>query len=476
MRLAETEVREAREPLTGAFAEQIVTAVYRGLLGREPDEGGFAAYVTHMKGGMPLEHLLSAITASPEFRERITEDMVQIAERPNDSYISSRPGTGKRQSISKTRDLKDQKSPEILVLQSCDPYHYYDMLVDTSRTVRRFCQTHDFSYECFIGIKRGYFSWHSVYNRIVILKELLDSDFTGWVFYLDADAYIADPNFDLHTYLSNKSKYAAIFAHTRMKDIWHDVNIGIFMINFGSEATRNLINNWYKYFNEISEEDLRKSSEWGDVPSDQDLLHRVLRDHPEYRPSIYLESPDLLNGRTGGFVQQFTRDEANGIAERKQFLKKKVDELLGIADGAAAMSGINPIQAAVIVTVLYKYLLAKIVDKDTMDFYVSQICEGGLEYGFPQVLKAVVESEEFRARYLSSTSPELDTYQAQIVGAALYRSILGREPDWNGRANIPAVLRERGLEIGLQEVLEEMLDCHEFRVRYRRINQVQLRQ
>src|SRR5690242_17425619 len=34
--------------------------------------------------------------------------------------------------------------PEVLVLQSADPYHYFDMLVETSRTVRHFCQTNGF--------------------------------------------------------------------------------------------------------------------------------------------------------------------------------------------------------------------------------------------------------------------------------------------------------------------------------------------
>src|SRR3954447_11671177 len=96
------------------------------------------------------------------------------------------------------------KQPEVLVLQSADPYHYFDMLVETSRTVRHFCQTNGFRYQCVIGIKRGYYSWHATFNRIILLKELIASGYLGWVFYIDADAYIADQTFDLRAYLEEK--------------------------------------------------------------------------------------------------------------------------------------------------------------------------------------------------------------------------------------------------------------------------------
>src|SRR5260221_2713500 len=49
---------------------------------------------------------------------------------------------------------------DILCFQTSDPYNYYDMLMETARTARLYCQRHGLRYESFVGIKRGYFGWH----------------------------------------------------------------------------------------------------------------------------------------------------------------------------------------------------------------------------------------------------------------------------------------------------------------------------
>lgn len=45
-----------------------VTHAYRGILGREPDEGGLAAHVGFLEGGGSLRHLCEAMFGSPEFQ------------------------------------------------------------------------------------------------------------------------------------------------------------------------------------------------------------------------------------------------------------------------------------------------------------------------------------------------------------------------------------------------------------------------
>ncbi|HVH73450.1 MAG TPA: DUF4214 domain-containing protein [Stellaceae bacterium] len=52
--------------------EELVTALYRSLLGREPDPAGFATYVNHINQGTPLDDVIKAFEASRE-RRRITE-------------------------------------------------------------------------------------------------------------------------------------------------------------------------------------------------------------------------------------------------------------------------------------------------------------------------------------------------------------------------------------------------------------------
>src|SRR4051794_36815662 len=48
-------------------AEQIVSAAYRALLDREPDEGGRQTHEQRLQGGDSLTDVLRAFLASPEF-------------------------------------------------------------------------------------------------------------------------------------------------------------------------------------------------------------------------------------------------------------------------------------------------------------------------------------------------------------------------------------------------------------------------
>ena len=449
--------QQPAEPKPLLSPEPVVAALYRGILGREPDPDGLKSYVEHLHAGTTLEELLAAFLASAEFRTRMRTELAPAGVPP----VS--PGTPIRKSKPVSHGSADF---DVLFLQTADPYHYYDMLVHTSRTVRRFCQSGGFRYECYVGIKRGYYGWHAAYNRIILLQELIDCGYSGWVFYLDADAYIVDQDFDLREYLKDKQTYAAIFSQTWTTDVWHDINNGVFLINLGSKDAQLIVKEWLSAFMAIPDDTLRKAAEWGDLPHDQDLLHRVLHDHPGFRPAIHLESPDLLNGRTA-WVRQVTRGDRGGFAERTRILRSKVEELLGSEEASASASMVGETEANAIVSGLYKYLLSKTVDDVSLTRYSTLLLEEGLEYGFPRVVEALVASAEFRARYLPPTSPEVDPHQAEIIGAALYRSLLTREPDWNAHSHIPALLRERGLERGLQGVIEDIVLCDEFEVRYR---------
>jgi hypothetical protein len=87
---------------------------------------------------------------------------------------------------------------------------YFDMLCLSARANRAYCRRHEIAYQAFVGVKRGFHSWQATYNRIPLLQELVDAGFAGWVLYLDADAYVADLDFDLRLYLADRhsmSKY-----------------------------------------------------------------------------------------------------------------------------------------------------------------------------------------------------------------------------------------------------------------------------
>jgi hypothetical protein len=57
----------ARDPDAALGPEEIVSELYRGLLGREPDEGGLAARATALRDGMSLGAIAHDIAVSSEF-------------------------------------------------------------------------------------------------------------------------------------------------------------------------------------------------------------------------------------------------------------------------------------------------------------------------------------------------------------------------------------------------------------------------
>jgi hypothetical protein len=63
--------------------EHVATALYRGILEREPDPVWFAATVDHLRSGRSLEHLIRGFIASPEFRTRFAQTVVPSAPMPD---------------------------------------------------------------------------------------------------------------------------------------------------------------------------------------------------------------------------------------------------------------------------------------------------------------------------------------------------------------------------------------------------------
>ncbi|MGE0258880.1 MAG: hypothetical protein AB7T18_09000 [Alphaproteobacteria bacterium] len=441
--------------------EQFITSLCRALLQRHPDREGLAICVKQLEGGMALDDAIKFFISTNEYQTRIRASVLE-AEGVLGGFAHGDETRAKKSLAGLAVRTSEASDPNILFLQTADPYHYYDMLAETSRTVRAYCQKHGFRYESYAGIKRGFYSWHAAYNRIIILRELLESGFSGWVFYLDADAFIANLEFDLREYLRDKSGYAGIFVDPGKKDEWYHMNNGIFLINMAANAAHDLIQKWFEEFMKISDHELRLATDWGYLRHDQDLLHVVFYDNQDFRSSIFLESPYLLGW--DGFVRQITRGEAEGLAERKRIIKRYVEEVMGPSESASEINELSERDARVIVSTLYRALLGAMPDWDTADNYILILREEGLQYGLSRVVEAIIETEQFKTRFAAGSETTLALEQAKMVGGALYRSLYEREPDWHALNAIPAQLREQGLEAGLQNVIAEMIRCNEFRI------------
>ena len=172
----------------------------------------------------------------------------------------------------------------ITFVQTSDPFRYYPMLQETARTVRQYCLKNGFRYEQYVGVKRGHMLWQATFNRIYMLKEMLDRGVEGWVFYLDADSMIVDMTFDVVDYLAEKGRYGGIFAGYLSER--YDINAGGFAVNLSHPAGRALVEEYYRRGEALSGEDYHKALSWDhDVLDDQAILYGILKDwdaQPDY--------------------------------------------------------------------------------------------------------------------------------------------------------------------------------------------------
>lgn len=221
------------------------------------------------------------------------------------------------------------QSQELMFLQTADPKNYRRMLQTTSRTVIEYCGRHDIPLELFFGICRGHAPWHAAFNRIILLRRLLNNGFSGWVCYLDADADIADLDFDLRTFLADKNDLALIIATDNPFEPHHPywgVNDGVFLINLGHPVGREIVWQWGEKLDDESES-LKTAPEWSF--GDQGLLIDVLQallNGPDYVLTLR-ENPNLINGSEGLFIRQIVRADMPQ-REREEQLKSETDRVL----------------------------------------------------------------------------------------------------------------------------------------------------
>ncbi len=216
---------------------------------------------------------------------------------------------------------------KIKAFQTADDKKYREMLEITSSCNEKYFREIGLEFETFVGIKRGYFPWHACFNRIMYLKEQLDAGFDGWIFYLDADAFIYDHAFNLER-LIETSNGDMIFAPGGLTGLMWDVNDGVFLVNLGSVRGRRMVNAWYENFMQTSEDELREASDWQTVPSDQPRLHQVLQDDPDILAGLVHVPRKFFNDENASFVRQVLRANAETFEARVKKIQRAVDEVI----------------------------------------------------------------------------------------------------------------------------------------------------
>jgi hypothetical protein len=224
---------------------------------------------------------------------------------------------------------------DIILLQTCDPFAYFDLLVASSRANRAFCARQEIAYRGFVGIKRGFHPWHAAFNRISLLREYIEQGFGGWVLYLDADAVVADLDWDVRSYLRAKADAAAVLVPAGEDAPDWEVNDGVAFFNLGHPACRAIVAAWNEAFARVTDHALRAAVRWDLVRDDQDMLQGILRADPSLRAAIFLESPRRINSREATLVRQVLRAQEPDMQARRRAIE---------AEAAAALrrAGISP--------------------------------------------------------------------------------------------------------------------------------------
>lgn len=214
-------------------------------------------------------------------------------------------------------DLVDHAAPlcaePVVFYQTAAGSFYEKMLAATETLHRAYCRDNGLDYLGFVGVRRGFHPWQASFNRIEHLHDLLTSGFRGWFVYLDADAVICQPQFDLRRYLGKRHS-CALIAAPGGEGKWN-INNGIFFLNLGHALGREIAMRWHAAFHRaVSIEMLREAAEpWQrladgrEFPDDQHLLQMELLRDQTLTDATLIEAGGLINLDTGRFIRQFLR-------------------------------------------------------------------------------------------------------------------------------------------------------------------------
>ena len=219
-----------------------------------------------------------------------------------------------------------------VLIQTSDAVAYAPMLAATSRTTREFSRRHGMEYRQFVGIKFGQFPWHSTYNRIHMMAELLAEGHRGWVLYLDADAYIYNLDFPVTEYLKDNDSFAAIAVRANSTAEYWDINAGVLFLNFGRDVGRRIAMGLTERFGGASRTPQFTESGWPDpdlLLDDQGLLNSTLIENPAWQEAIKYEPQTLMNSLHASFVRHHLRAITPDLAARLRSIQAEVDEALG---------------------------------------------------------------------------------------------------------------------------------------------------
>ena len=220
---------------------------------------------------------------------------------------------------------------DILMYQTALGEPYEGMLRASAAHHAAYCARFGIDYRPVVGLRRGFHPWQASFNRIEALHDLLQADWQGWFVYLDADAVVCQPTFDLPTYLGKRAHHALIAAPaTDTGDAWN-INNGVFFLNLSHPHGRAIAAEWHLRSHVLIDDVMLKEAvlPWQaragglPFPDDQHLLQVTLLNDTALQADVLVERGGLINGANGRFIRQFMRHLASD-AERLALIERMV--------------------------------------------------------------------------------------------------------------------------------------------------------
>jgi len=218
----------------------------------------------------------------------------------------------------------------VTILQTCDPVKYIPIISATERVNRLYAKLHGYEYKVYKQIFKGRSAVHAAFNRVFIIFNMMKAGYSGWVAYLDADAFFADIYFDLSCYLKDNSSHSFIAAKASTDPRKWAINNGVFFLNLGHPLGQKLID---KYMFSVGK--LVPDWYWAldDAPwppqefDDQNILFSVLANDPEILENIKNEE-GVFNTAYGAAIKQLLRASFSSFQERVSAIDAACDETI----------------------------------------------------------------------------------------------------------------------------------------------------
>ncbi len=106
------------------FPDMIVTALYRGILNREPDKSGFEGAVSEIKAGVPCEKIIERMLASEEFQSKQTHIAIPVPTLPDLTKLM--PEYYEKSQVGDPIFKAEKDSDFDLMEELIQKHHYYD--------------------------------------------------------------------------------------------------------------------------------------------------------------------------------------------------------------------------------------------------------------------------------------------------------------------------------------------------------------